>query len=119
MPGFSPSPLWIPDPLIRPQVLLLTLLSSRVGIKKPNQKTPKNHLKNPLKMYFFGFLGFLKLLIFYENNTNFFSFKQIFYEQISHKLSFIYKKMVRYCNNVKVESKKLSLFLLSNFMYCL
>ncbi len=38
---------------------------TRVGIKKPTQKNPpkktqKNHLKNPLKMFFFGFLGFFK-----------------------------------------------------------
>jgi hypothetical protein len=49
----------------------------RVGIKKPTQKNPpkktqKTHLKKPIKNVFFGgFLGFFKFLIFYENNTNF------------------------------------------------
>jgi hypothetical protein len=44
----------------------------RVAIKKPTQKKQtKKHLKNPLKMFFLGFVGFLKILIFYENNTNF------------------------------------------------
>jgi hypothetical protein len=34
-------------------------LDSRVGIKKPTQKNPKNPpKKNPLKMGFWGFLGF-------------------------------------------------------------
>ncbi len=49
----------------------------RVGNKKPTQKIPKNppkktpkpHLKNPLKIGFLGF--FLILNFFYENNTNF------------------------------------------------
>ncbi len=42
------------------------------------------------------FLFFFKFLIFYENNTNFYT---DFYEQIRHKLSFIYKKIVRYALN--------------------
>jgi hypothetical protein len=33
----------------------------RVGNKKPTQKT---HLKNPLKMFFLGFLGFFKIFYF-------------------------------------------------------
>jgi hypothetical protein len=45
----------------------------RVGIKNSTKKThpkktKKKPTKNPLKM---GFLGFLKFLIFYKNNTNF------------------------------------------------
>jgi hypothetical protein len=35
---------------------------------KHHPKTPKTHLNNPLKMFFFGFF---KFLIFYENDTNF------------------------------------------------
>jgi hypothetical protein len=38
--------------------------------KKKHKKPPKNHLKTT-KNVFFGFLGFLKIFIFYENNTNF------------------------------------------------
>jgi hypothetical protein len=30
--------------------------------KKPTQKTQKNHLKNPLKMFFFGFFTFFYFL---------------------------------------------------------
>jgi hypothetical protein len=43
--------------------------TGRVANKKPNPINPKN----PLKMFFFlwNFLGFLKFIIFYENNTNF------------------------------------------------
>ncbi len=37
-----------------------------LAIKKTTPKNPKNHIKNPLKMFFFGFLK-----IFYENNTNY------------------------------------------------
>ncbi len=51
-------------------------------------------------MFFLDFFGFfLNFYFFNEYKTNFFYFKQIFYEQISHKLSFIYKKIVRYALN--------------------
>ncbi len=64
----------------------------RVGIKKPTQKNPpkktqKNPPKKPTKNVFFW--------VFYK----LFSFKQIFYEQISYKLSFINQKIVRYALN--------------------
>ncbi len=55
----------------------LSVLSCRVGIKKPTQKNPpkktqKTHLKKPTKNgFFWGFLGFFKFFIFYENNINF------------------------------------------------
>jgi DnaJ-class molecular chaperone len=62
-----------------------------LAIKNPPKKTKKKHFKKPTKNVFFCFFCFFKFLIFYENNTNF-SFKQIFHEQISRKLSFIYKK---------------------------
>jgi hypothetical protein len=39
-----------------------------LAIKNPPKET---HLKNLLKMGFWGSLGFFKFLIFYENNTNF------------------------------------------------
>jgi hypothetical protein len=41
----------------------------RVANKKLTQKNQlkKPHLKNPLKMFFWGFLSFF----YYENNTNF------------------------------------------------
>jgi hypothetical protein len=49
---------------IQSQSVMLVL--SRVGNKKNHPKKPKKtHLKNPLKMFFFGFLNFC---IFYENN---------------------------------------------------
>jgi hypothetical protein len=57
-------------------VRLILCSHSRVGIKKPTQKTQpkkpkKTHTKKPTKNGFFRFfLGFLKFLI-YENNTNF------------------------------------------------
>jgi hypothetical protein len=53
----------------------------RVANKKPTQK---NHLK------LFVFWVF-KFLMFYEEKK-LFSLEQIFYEQVRHKLSFIYKK---------------------------
>ncbi len=40
----------------------------RVGNKNPTQKNPKKPPKNPTKSIF---LGFIKFLILYENNTNF------------------------------------------------
>ncbi len=46
-----------------------------------------------------GFLGFFKFLIYLWKKYKLFSFKQIFYEQISNKLSFIYQKIVRYALN--------------------
>ncbi len=53
-------------------VILLLLLLPGLAIKNPSKKPKKTHLKKPLKMFFFRvFLGFLKFLIFYENNTNF------------------------------------------------
>ncbi len=56
-------------------IALLKPLQSRVGIKKPTQKShPKKHLKKPTKNVFFGgflFWVFFKFFIFYENNTNF------------------------------------------------
>jgi hypothetical protein len=45
--------------------VLVALLLAGLAIKKPTQKNPP---KNPLKMFFLGFINFL---IFYENNTNF------------------------------------------------
>ncbi len=39
-------------------LLLENCDQNRVGIKKPTQKTQKNHLKNPLKMDFFVFFLF-------------------------------------------------------------
>jgi hypothetical protein len=64
---------------------LLPLLQPGLAIKKPTQKNPP---KKPTKnVYVF--------LIFYENNKKNFSLKPIFYEQIRHKLSFIYKTIVR------------------------
>jgi hypothetical protein len=42
---------------------------ARVGNKKPTQKTYPKNPKKPTKNVFF--VGFLKFLIFYENNTNF------------------------------------------------
>jgi hypothetical protein len=56
-----------PDPDPDPDPLVRCMDPDRVGIKKPTQKNPpkKTHLKNPLKMGFFGFfLGFFKFLIF-------------------------------------------------------
>jgi hypothetical protein len=38
--------------------------TGRAGNKKPTQKTPKTHLKNPLKMFVFCFLGFFKIFNF-------------------------------------------------------
>jgi hypothetical protein len=35
-----------------------------VGIKEPTQKAQKTHLKNPLKMFFFGFLWFFIIFNF-------------------------------------------------------
>ncbi len=57
----------------------------RVGNKKPTQKNPqKTTQKNPRKMFFLcGFLW---------KKYKLFCLKQIYYEQIRHKLSFIYKK---------------------------
>ncbi len=46
-----------------------------------------------------GFLGFFKFVTFFWKQYKLFSFKQIFYEQICNKLSFIYKKIVRYALN--------------------
>ncbi len=45
-------------------------LQAGLAIKNPPKKThpKKNPPKKPLKMFFFGFI---KFLIFYENNTNF------------------------------------------------
>jgi hypothetical protein len=75
--------------------------TGRVGNKKPTQKThPKKPPKKPTKNVFFYvvFLGFLKFLIFLRKYYKLFSLKQIFNEQIRHKLSFIYKTIpvVRY-----------------------
>ncbi len=68
---------------------------TRVGNKKPTQKNPP---KKPTKnVVFFVFWGFF--IIFYKNNTNFSLWNLYFYEQIRHKLSFIYKKIVRYALN--------------------
>jgi hypothetical protein len=71
-----------------------------LAIKKTHPKNPpkQTHPKKTTKNGFLGIMGFLKFLIFYENNT-LFSLKQIFYEQIRHKLSRIYKKIVRYALN--------------------
>jgi hypothetical protein len=55
--------------------------------------------------FFWVFLGFFKFFIFYENNK-LFSFKLIFYEQISNKLSFIYQEIVRYALNKEYFRKK-------------
>jgi hypothetical protein len=46
-------------------------LAIKTHPKKTTQTNPKKPSKNPLKMFFLGFFGFLKFLIFYENNTNF------------------------------------------------
>jgi len=46
-----------------------TRTQAGLAIKNPPRKT---HLKKPTKNCFFGiFWGFVKFLIFYENNTNF------------------------------------------------
>jgi hypothetical protein len=58
--------------------------------KKPTQKThPKTHLKKPLKWFFWvfkNFTFFMRIIKTFLFETDF------FYEQIRHKLSFIYKK---------------------------
>jgi hypothetical protein len=43
-------------------------LGAGLPIKTHPKNPKKNHIKNPLK---WGFLGFLIFFIFYENNTNF------------------------------------------------
>jgi hypothetical protein len=58
---------------------------SKVGNKNPHKKpTQKNHSKKPSKNVFF--LGFLYFKFFMKIIETFFSLKQIFYEQIRHKL---------------------------------
>jgi hypothetical protein len=44
-------------------------LVAGLAIKNPPKKTQKNHLKKPIKMFFFVF--FLILIFLYKNNTNF------------------------------------------------
>ncbi len=61
-------------------------LQAGLAIKKPTQK---KHLKKPLKC-FFGFFLIFNFLWKYLIQT--FLFETYFYEQIRHKLSFIYKK---------------------------
>jgi hypothetical protein len=65
--------------------------AKKTRLKKPTQKNPtkKKHLKIPLKM---GFLGFFKFFLFFMKIIQIFSFETDFYEQVRHKLSFIYKK---------------------------
>jgi hypothetical protein len=72
-----------------------------LAIKNPPKKTPKNP---PKKTHRSVFLGFFKFLIFYENNTNFSLWNRFFYEQIRSKLSFIYKKIVRYALNCSIKN---------------
>jgi hypothetical protein len=49
-------------------ILNSLVAGTRVGNKKPTQKTPKKPSKKLTKN---EFLGFFKFFIFYENNTNF------------------------------------------------
>jgi hypothetical protein len=62
------------------------------------------------------FLGFFKFLIFYENNTN---FEHIFYEQIRHKLSFIYKKISKVCTQLRIFPKEIKSTLNQELMHIL
>jgi hypothetical protein len=70
-------------------------LQPGLAIKTHPKKTEKNHLKNPQKKFFFVFLNFKFLLKIIQT----FLFETDFYEQIRQKLSFIYKKIVRYALN--------------------
>ncbi len=38
------------------------LVKAGLAIKKPSKKTPKNHLKNLLKCFFFNFEFFMKII---------------------------------------------------------
>jgi hypothetical protein len=73
--------------------------------KKSTQKIPKKQLKNPLKMFFFSFFGFFLILIYYEKKIKLLSLKQIFYQQIRHELSFIYKKNCKVCTQLRIFQK--------------
>ncbi len=57
-------------------------------------------------MVFLGFLGFFLNFLFFMKIIQTFLFQTDFYEQISNKLSFIYKKMVRYALNWEYFRKK-------------
>ncbi len=72
----------------------LVLEAGLAIIKNPPKKKQNNPPKKPTKNVF---LGFFKFLIFYD--TNFSLWNRFFYEQIRHKLSFIYKKILRYALN--------------------
>ncbi len=55
---------------------------------------------------FFGFFLFFLILNFLWNQYKLFSFKLIFYEQISNKLSFVYKKS-KVCTQLRIFQKKI------------
>jgi hypothetical protein len=74
-------------------------LISGLAIKNPSKKTQKKTPKKPTKnVFFWGFFKFFMKIIQ--------TLKKIFYEQLRHKLSFIYKNIVRYALNLEYFRKK-------------
>jgi hypothetical protein len=67
-------------------------LFGRVGNKKPTQKKKKTPKITHQKWVFLNFEFFMKIIQTFLLETD-------FYEQIRRKLSFIYKKIVRYALN--------------------
>jgi hypothetical protein len=65
-----------------------------------------------------GFLGFFKFLIFYENNTNFFSLKQIFYEQIKQTIIYLQKNS-KVCTQLRIFQKETKSTLHQELMHIL
>ncbi len=71
------------------------VLGPGLAIKKPIQKNPQKNQKTHQKCFFccfFVFFWFFKFFLFFMKVIQTFLFETDFYEQIRHKLSFIYKK---------------------------